>query len=856
MATQRDLCYYFKFDTNGRKVMQDLGISSEQLDAALKKIPNTNRKVNESFSALAQASLVFSGISSAVQQLSSVVDSLSSAYAVQQQAETQLETVMRQRMSATDEMVQGIKDLCSEQQRLGVIGDEVQLAGAQQLATFVTTESALRTLIPAMNNLGAQQKGLNATGSDMVAIANLMGKAMQGQVTALRRVGISFNDAQAAALKNGNEQQRAALLAEIITQNVGEMNAALAATDAGRQKQLANNLGDVQEKLGAIAQKIQPWLTMASTIVQTGNAYLMLSRSIAPLMGQLRALIPLSTSAAAAIRAVGLAIKSLTIVGAVVGGISLLIDAFNSGSDAADKMADSTKEAASQFDAIKDAQEQAARAAADAQVEYSGFMAKIESFNGTKAQEKKLISELNNKYGDQMKYFHTLADWYKALKTNSDAYIQSLSKQVQLQVLQERMADLVRKKYNLTHDAQGNEITPGSGQPNPVQQKYDLTRGVLNDPNLPKGTQINTAALDNVFALGGGSVPEANARVLENWANSLDSQIEAISSNMADIIKEAAEIVMPMMGSASPDANLKVKHSDDQILPESPLEYTNVAMFDQRIKELTNDLQRADQESYERINEQIKRLEFMRDQFRQGEKVGSMAAPVDTVHTVFAITGRNSIDKTQITEVTDVVKNLNAELGKSVRKAFDFRDAWRGISGIASGIEDITNALSGQGSAWDKISGVIEGGIKIYNTFMSMAPAIGALIDMLTAKKKAETQATTQGAVAEGMKAHAAIPFVGIGLGVAAAATIIATMLSIPKFAKGGIISGPTVGLMGEYSGAASNPEVVAPLDRLQSVLGLDRGGAGGVRTIELKASRGALVATLDYNTLRKLRML
>lgn len=837
MATQRDLRYYFKFDSNGRKVMQDLGISSEQLDAALKKIPNTNRKVNESFGALAQASLVFSGISTAVQQLSSVVDSLSVKYAAQEQAETQLETVMRQRMGATAEMVQGIKDLCSEQQRLGVIGDEVQLAGAQQLATFVTTESALRTLIPAMNNLGAQQKGLNATGSDMVAIANLMGKAMQGQVTALRRVGISFDDAQAAALKNGNEQQRAALLAEIITQNVGEMNAALAATDAGHQKQLANNLGDVQEKLGAVAQKIQPWLTMASTIVQTGNAYLMLSRSMKPLMVQLHAIIPLSASAATAIRAVGLALKSLTIVGAVVGGISLLIDAFSSGSDAADKMADSTKETGAQFDAIKDAQEQAAKAAADAQVVYSGFMAKIESFNGTKAQEKKLISELNNKYGEQMGYFSTLADWYKALKTNSDAYIQSLTKQVQLQVLQERMSDLVRQKYNLTHDALGNPVIPDGTQSNP-----NAIKDLYNASMKPDSDEAAAAT--------------AAAQMTDFWAAEIQGRVDVINRNMAEIIKEAAAIVMPMRGSASPDSNLKVKHSEDQILPESPLEYTNVAMFDQRIKELTADLQRADQESYARINEQIKRLEFMRDQFRQSEKVGSMAAPVDTVHTVFAITGRKSIDKTQITDVTDGVKNLNAELAKSVRKAFDFRDAWRGISGIASGIESITDSLTGQGSAWDKINGVIQGGIEIYNTFMSMAPAIGALIDMLTAKKKAETQATTQGAVAEGMKAHAAIPFVGIGLGVAAAATIIATMLSIPKFAKGGIISGPTVGLMGEYSGAASNPEVVAPLDRLQSVLGLDRGGSGSVRTIELKASRGALVATLDYNTLRKLRML
>jgi hypothetical protein len=45
------------------------------------------------------------------------------------------------------------------------------------------------------------------------------------------------------------------------------------------------------------------------------------------------------------------------------------------------------------------------------------------------------------------------------------------------------------------------------------------------------------------------------------------------------------------------------------------------------------------------------------------------------------------------------------------------------------------------------------------------------------------------------------------------------------KMANGGIVSGPTMGLMGEYPGAANNPEVVAPLDKLKSMIG---GGSGG----------------------------
>ena len=42
---------------------------------------------------------------------------------------------------------------------------------------------------------------------------------------------------------------------------------------------------------------------------------------------------------------------------------------------------------------------------------------------------------------------------------------------------------------------------------------------------------------------------------------------------------------------------------------------------------------------------------------------------------------------------------------------------------------------------------------------------------------------------------------------------------SMKQFANGGIISGPTVGLMGEYAGARSNPEVVAPLNKLKGML-------------------------------------
>lgn len=49
----------------------------------------------------------------------------------------------------------------------------------------------------------------------------------------------------------------------------------------------------------------------------------------------------------------------------------------------------------------------------------------------------------------------------------------------------------------------------------------------------------------------------------------------------------------------------------------------------------------------------------------------------------------------------------------------------------------------------------------------------------------------------------------------------------IPAFAEGGLVSGATLGLVGEGPGTSmSNPEVIAPLDKLRSMIGVNGGGA------------------------------
>lgn len=172
------------------------------------------------------------------------------AYDQQAEAEAKLARAMRNTMNASNEEIQSVLDLASAQQKLGVIGDEVQLAGAQELSTYLSLSTSLQTLIPVMNDMAAQQYGYNVTAEQTTTIATMLGKVMNGQVNALSRYGYTFDEAQEKILKFGTEEQRAAVLAQVVEQSVRGMNQALAQTPTGRMKQLSNTLGDIKERFG------------------------------------------------------------------------------------------------------------------------------------------------------------------------------------------------------------------------------------------------------------------------------------------------------------------------------------------------------------------------------------------------------------------------------------------------------------------------------------------------------------------------------------------------------------------------------------------------------------------------------
>ena len=170
-----------------------------------------------------------------------------------------------------------------------------------------------------------------------------------------------------------------------------------------------------------------------------------------------------------------------------------------------------------------------------------------------------------------------------------------------------------------------------------------------------------------------------------------------------------------------------------------------------------------------------------------------------------------------------------------IENPFQFFD---GLVSIAQNVMNVTNMIGGLTKTMRTL-GIVSKATTAQEVADSAAKA---------SAKSTEAAASATSASAKTFDAHAAIPFVGAAI---AGAMITAMLISIssaknkvPKFAKGGIISGPTLGLMGEYSGASNNPEVVAPLDKLRGMLADNDSNGGG--KVEFRIDGRTLVGILN----------
>lgn len=246
----------------------------------------------------------------------------------------------------------------------------------------------------------------------------------------------------------------------------------------------------------------------------------------------------------------------------------------------------------------------------------------------------------------------------------------------------------------------------------------------------------------------------------------------------------------------------------------------------------------------------------------------------------------NPVTEGQRKDIEEMISTYEQWRKSSISSFDTVKSGWDGIKGIGDSINSITDALDGNGNAWQKVTAIVDGFIQLYESIS----AIVGIIDLLTiastahtAAKTGEAAATTATATAQGVEtaaqvaaaaamvpvivanklatssymelaaamffaAHASIPFVGFGIasGFVSAATAMVEAIGVMPFAKGGVVSGPTLALVGEYAGASNNPEVIAPLDKLRSMI-QPQGGIGGNVRFEIEGRK--LVGVISNTT-------
>lgn len=764
------------------------------------------------------------------------------------------------------------------------------------MATFLQNKRSLDVLIPAMNNLLAQQNGLNATNQDAVSIGNMMGKAMQGQVETLQRVGITFDESQKKVLQYGTESERAAMLAKVITQNVGNMNAELAKTDAGKQKQLENTLGDIKEQMGALVQGIAPYVTMASQITVTITGVVKLTTSLyaatkafgtvtVAVEAASRAKVGMTaivrvltatlngetvgaTTAAVATRALSAAVKGLLISTGVGVAIWLLVEAIGQLTSSSDNAAGKVDDLTEAEQRAKQAHQQTAQEIAGVRSEMDLNILKLKNFKGSKEEEKKLVGEMNTKYGEAMGYYSTVAQWYTALTKNSKMYCDQMINEITLRNLANEAANLRQQQHDILKDENGKTRTYST-----KRKIKTITHVSGDDPNAPDVT------IEKREEVGSSELEKAQAKY-----NRLRRRERVIHKRMQAMVDKSASYVHTEGYSATPPPGTggrvgsggttnhtpSVTDKKDDPLKGSIDWYTKA--IDEKKRQLYATANEATAKSLNNEMEALQReLYFLK--VRIGVEV---PPPIEVKKTIkpMAEQLQESFDDMQkyLKEHPLQVQADPKRLEKLTQKMEDFEK----IKGL--GNVDLGN-FEGVRKAMTDIQGIVAPTAKGFAAAGTACQALGGAMQQLGSDSAAAKAGLVMAAIgqlalslATAMTDAAKQSWITwLAFGISGTAQLVSMVATISQFATGGIVGGNSKSgdrvLARVNSGemilnAAQQAQLFAiangrmqPTVNTDVLAGLMAGGAGGVKAGSVVGKiRGRDIVLVTANETRQMR--
>lgn len=240
--------------------MGKIGNSTNQQTKRLQKLKKEMNQLKGSMmsgtAGFMKAGLGLMGVSTALDSLSSLASEAMGNYALQAKAEGQVVTSLRKSMegmdtSAIDAMSDSYKNLASELQGVGVIGDEVTLTGMATMTNLGMKPEDVKSLTPLVQDLAVKMNGVNVNAENFAETSKMVGNAInKGSLKAFQAQGISVTEDEQKMFKAMSTAERTAYLQNKLAKAVGGTNKAMANTPAGKQAQAMNSYGDALEAVG------------------------------------------------------------------------------------------------------------------------------------------------------------------------------------------------------------------------------------------------------------------------------------------------------------------------------------------------------------------------------------------------------------------------------------------------------------------------------------------------------------------------------------------------------------------------------------------------------------------------------
>ena len=232
---------------------------------------------------------------------------------------------------------------------------------------------------------------------------------------------------------------------KLTEQSAVEQAAETAATEINTAAQVANATATAAD---TAAQTANNTATAGGTAAQVANTASTTAQTAA------------TTAGTVATKAMSVAMKGLraalisTGIGALVVLLGSLVNWLMKAFEASSK---ADKEFEEQQEILKAGNE----AYIKASMEIENYKIKLESFKGTKAQEKEIVKDLNSKYGEAMGYYKTLAEWKTVLKQKGEKYCEMLMLEAQAQALLTKTTEAYIKLQEVKAKADNGDFDRG-----------------------------------------------------------------------------------------------------------------------------------------------------------------------------------------------------------------------------------------------------------------------------------------------------------------------------------------------------------------------------------------------------------